>query len=106
MCLENYYTFLDLKIDVHSIVFNVKSIFFSLYDEYVKFYGPLLNINIQQDVLQAKPPPSSLIVKRYQLLFQKKKRGSGSSTQSLTSELQSYLTTTFEFIDSSDFEIL
>ena len=28
MCLENYYNFLDLEVDVHSIVSNIKSIFF------------------------------------------------------------------------------
>ena len=28
MCLKNYYNFLDLKVDVHSIVSNIKSIFF------------------------------------------------------------------------------
>ena len=50
MCLENYYNFLDLEVDVSNIVSNVKSTFYSLYDEYVKFYGPNLNINVQQDV--------------------------------------------------------
>ena len=86
---------------------NVKSIFFLLYDEYVKFYDPNLNVNIQYNVLQAKPP-STRIGKRYQMLFQKikKARDSSSSTQSLNSEFQSYLTTTFEFVDSPDLEIL
>ena len=47
MCLENNYSFLDLEVDVDSIVSNIKSMFYSLYDEYVKFYGLNLNINIQ-----------------------------------------------------------
>ena len=47
MCLENYYSFLDLEVNVNDLVFNVKSTFYSLYDEYVKFYGLNLNINIQ-----------------------------------------------------------
>ena len=39
MCLENYYNFLDLEVDINSIVSNVKSTFYLLYDEYIKFYG-------------------------------------------------------------------
>ena len=55
ICLENYYNYLDLNVDVHSIVSNVK-LFFSLYDEYVKFYDPNLNVNIQQDVPLSQAP--------------------------------------------------
>ena len=47
MCLKNYYSFLDLEVDLNNIVFNIKSTFYSLYDEYVKFYGLNLNINVQ-----------------------------------------------------------
>ena len=72
-CLENYYSFLDLVVDVDALVSNVKSTFYLLYDEYVKFYDLNLNINVQQDILQAKPPPSTRIGKGNQLLFQKKK---------------------------------
>ena len=81
--------------------------FYSLYDEYLKFYGLNLNINSQPEVSQGKPPSSTRFGKGYQILFHKSKttKGSGSS-QSSTSELQSYLTTTFEFVDSSDFDIL
>ena len=47
------------------------------------------------------------LVRNVNCYFKKKKtRGSSSSTQSLTSKLQSYLTTTFEFVDSPDFDIL
>ena len=53
--LENYYNYLDLEVDVYIIVLNVKSIFFfSFYNEYVKFYGPNLNVNIEQDVPTSK----------------------------------------------------
>ena len=45
--LENYYSFLKLEIDVSSLVSYVKSMFYSLYDEYFKFYGVNLNINVQ-----------------------------------------------------------
>ena len=71
MCLKNYYSFLDLEVDVNSIVSNVKFTFYLLYDEYIKFYDPNLNISVQQDVLQTKPSPSTRIDKEYQLLFQK-----------------------------------
>ena len=47
MCLENYYSFLDLEVDVNSIVSNIKSMFYLLYDEYIKFYGLNFNINVQ-----------------------------------------------------------
>ena len=69
ICLKNYYNYLELEVDILSIVSNVKSIFFLLYDEYVKFYDPNLNVNIQQDV-----PPSTRIDKGYQLLFQTTKK--------------------------------
>ena len=81
--------------------------FYSLYDEYLKFYGLNLNINTQPEVSQGKPPLSIWFGKGYQILFHKSKKAKGSgSSQSSTSELQSYLTTTFEFVDSPDFDIL
>ena len=64
-CLENYYRFLDLVVDVDALVFNVKSTFYSLYDEYLKFYDPNLTINIQQNASQVKPPLSTRFSKRY-----------------------------------------
>ena len=73
ICLENYYNYLDLEVDVHNIVLNIKSTFFSLYDEYFKFYCPNLNVNIQQNVLTSKPP-STQMGKGYQFLFQKNKK--------------------------------
>ena len=44
-CLENYYSFLELVVDVSFLVSHVKSMFYSLYDEYFKIYGSSLNIN-------------------------------------------------------------
>ena len=40
-CLKNYYNFLDLKekVDIHALVSYIKFMFYSLYDEYLKFYG-------------------------------------------------------------------
>ena len=46
MCLKNYYSFLDLEVDVNSIVSNVKFTFYLLYDEYIKFYGLNVNNNV------------------------------------------------------------
>ena len=81
--------------------------FYSLYDEYLKFYDPNLNINTQHEVSQGKPPSSTRFDKGYQILFHKSKKTKDSrSSQSSTSELQSYLTTIFEFVDSPDFDIL
>ena len=108
-CLENYYNFLDLKekVDIHVLVSHIKSMFYSLYDEYLKFYGPNLNINTQPEVSQGKPHSSTRFGKGYQILFHKSKKAKGSgSSQSSISKLQSYLTTTFEFVDSPDFDIL
>ena len=60
-CLENYYNFLDLKekVDIHALVSHIKSMFYSLYDEYLKFYGLNLNINSQPEISQSKPPSST-----------------------------------------------
>ena len=81
--------------------------FYSLYNEYLKFYGPNLNINTQPEVSQGKLPLLTRFGKEYQILFHKSKKAKGSgSSQSSIFELQSYLTTTFEFVDSLDFDIL
>ena len=106
---RNYYNFLYLKekIDIHSLVSHIKFMFYSLYDEYLKFYSLNLNINTQPEVSQGKPPLSIRFGKGYQILFHKSKKAKGSgSSQNSTSELQSYLTTTFEFVNSPDFDIL
>ena len=43
-CLKNYYNFLDLKekVDIHALVSHIKSMFYSLYDEYLKFMVRIL----------------------------------------------------------------
>ena len=77
-CLENYYSFLELEVDVPSLVSYIKSTFYLLYDEYFKFYSPSLNINVQQDVPQAKPP-STQFSNGYQILFRKSKKVKGNT---------------------------
>ena len=56
-CLKTYYKCLTLTFDVPALVRDVNKLFYSLYDEYAKFYGLFLNININinidQDVLSA-----------------------------------------------------
>ena len=41
--LENYYSFLKLVVDISFLVSHIKSTFYSLYDEYLKIYGPSLS---------------------------------------------------------------
>ena len=94
---------MELEENVDALVSHVKSTFYSLYDEYLKIYGSNLNINAQPDVSQAKHPLLTQFGKGYQILFYKsKKTKSIGSSQSSTFELQSYLITTFEFVDSPD----
>ena len=46
-CLETYYKSLALLVDVSTLVRDVRQLFYSLYDEYVKFYGSSLNISFE-----------------------------------------------------------
>ena len=56
-CLEAYYKSLSLLIDVPTLVKNARQLFHSLYDEYVKFYCPSLNVNFEQsDVSLVQTP--------------------------------------------------
>ena len=48
-CLDTYYKCLVISFDVLALVMEVKKLFYSLYDEYAKFYDPSFNINIEQD---------------------------------------------------------
>ena len=48
-CLKIYYKYLALTFDVLALVRDVKKLFYLLYDEYAKFYGLFLNININID---------------------------------------------------------
>ena len=57
-CLDTYYKCLDISFDVLALVRDVIKLFYSLYDEYAKFYGQSLNINIEQDAFLAQSPTS------------------------------------------------
>ena len=57
-CLKTYYKCLALTFDILALVKDVRKLFYSLYDEYAKFYGAFLNINIEQDALLVQTPTS------------------------------------------------
>ena len=46
-CLDIYYKCLTLSFDVPALLRDVRQLFYLLYDEYIKFYCPSLNINIE-----------------------------------------------------------
>ena len=48
-CLDTYYKCLVISFDVLALVKDVRQLFYSLYDEYAKFYGSSLNTNIEQN---------------------------------------------------------
>ena len=80
-CLDTYYKCLAIPFDVLGLIIDVKKLFYSLNEEYAKFYGHSLNINIEQDALSVQAPTSQ-VGKDYQILFQKTKRSRDSSSSS------------------------
>ena len=73
-----------MTIDVLALIKNVRQLFYSLYDKYAKFYGPSLNINLEQRNAHSVQAPTNPIGMRYQLLFQKTKHSRSSSLLSST----------------------
>ena len=45
-----------LLVDIPALVRDVRKLFYSLYDEYAKFYDPSLNINFEQKIPFAQAP--------------------------------------------------
>ncbi|KAK3189036.1 hypothetical protein Dsin_028597 [Dipteronia sinensis] len=91
----------------------VKTLLYELYDEYIKVYGPSLNIDVPQtqNVSRSSSSSSSFVNLGYNLLSKKTKklRGSSSSSSTTYSELESYLSTSFGFIEDTEdkkFDIL
>ena len=70
-CLDTYYKCLTIPFDVLDLIMDVKKLFYSLYEEYAKFYGHSLNINIEQDA-HSMQAPTNQVDKGYHLLFQGK----------------------------------
>ena len=60
-----------MSVDVPTLIRNVEKLFYSLYDEYAKFYGPSLDINFEQNDAPSIQALTNRIDNSYQLLFQK-----------------------------------
>ncbi|KAK3184763.1 hypothetical protein Dsin_032049 [Dipteronia sinensis] len=103
---------LKIHYDVDMCCARVKKLFHDLYDEYLRVYGPSLNIDVPQTQNVSRSSSSSgFISLGYNVLSKKTKklRGSSSSSSTTHSELESYLSTSFEFIEDTDvkkFDIL
>ena len=109
--LQVYYDCLGQNnFDVNRIHDDVKGVFYHLYEEYAKIYG--INLDLHETPIERS---SSLKISRgYAILANKRKKlpsssssSSSSSSMSSSPELDSYLTTSFEFVeDFSSFDIL
>ncbi|KAK3218633.1 hypothetical protein Dsin_012603 [Dipteronia sinensis] len=104
---------LKIDYDVDMCCARVKTLLYELYDEYLRVYGPLLNIDVPQtqNVSRSSSSSSRFFNLGYNLLSKKTKklRGSSSSSSTTYSELESYLSTSFEFIEDNEdkkFDIL
>ncbi|KAK3225673.1 hypothetical protein Dsin_005535 [Dipteronia sinensis] len=104
---------LKIDYDVDMCCARVKTLLYELYDEYLKVYGPSLNIDVPQtqNVSRSSSSSSGFVNLGYNLLSKKTKklRGSSSSSSTTYSELESYLSTSFRFIEDTEdkkFDIL
>ncbi|KAL5803220.1 hypothetical protein ACOSQ4_031525 [Xanthoceras sorbifolium] len=110
--LTLYYQSLGLhNVDISALYNNIRQLFYSLYDEYRSGYGPSLNINVQQPTASGSSHSRSHFPSLRKLgssVLSKKSRAQGSSSSSSTyvSEVDLYVNTAFEFLDSEDFNIL
>ncbi|KAL5823951.1 hypothetical protein ACOSQ4_021851 [Xanthoceras sorbifolium] len=101
-----------MDIDVSGLYNNVRNLFYSMYDEYRSVYGLSLNINVQQSEPSGSGSTShsrfpSTLRKLGASVFTKKARTSGSSSSSTyVSEVDVYINTSFEFLDTPDFNVL
>ncbi|KAK3225978.1 hypothetical protein Dsin_005840 [Dipteronia sinensis] len=109
--LTHYYKSLDLEVDVLSYCNSIKALLYELYDEYLKIYGPSLNIPVSQHQPTSDSTGTSSTFKLKGLgdrLFSqraKKLRTSSSSSSGSISELDRYLETSHEFLEDSEFSI-
>ncbi|KAK2634979.1 hypothetical protein Ddye_029771 [Dipteronia dyeriana] len=101
-----------IEYDVDKCCDRVNVLLYELYNEYLRVYSPSLNIDVPQtqNVYQSSSS-SGFISLGYNLISQKTKklRGSSSSSSNTYSELESYLGTSFEFIEDTQdkkFDIL
>ncbi|KAK3213087.1 hypothetical protein Dsin_017793 [Dipteronia sinensis] len=109
--LTHYYKSLDLEVDVLSYCNSIKALLYELYDEYLKIYGPSLNMPVSQHQPTSDSTGTSSTFKLKglgdRLFFQraKKLRTSSSSSSGSISELDRYLETSHEFLEDSEFSI-
>ena len=111
--LSAYYSQgLQIDYDVDACCDRIKKVLYDLYDEYLRVYGPSLNIDVPQNQNVSHSPSSfGFMSLGYNLLSKKTKKLQGSSSSSSTtySELESYLGTSFEFVEDTEekkFDIL
>ncbi|KAK3221537.1 hypothetical protein Dsin_008562 [Dipteronia sinensis] len=104
---------LKIDYDIDMCCARVKTLLYELYDEYLRVYGPSLNIDVPQtqNASRSSSSSSGFFNLGYNLLSKKTKklRGSSSSSSTTYSELESYLSTSFEFIEDTEdkkFDIL
>ncbi|KAK2656105.1 hypothetical protein Ddye_009157 [Dipteronia dyeriana] len=101
-----------MEYDIDKCCDRVKVLLYELYDEYLRVFSPSLNIDVPQTQSVSHSSSSSRFMNLgYNLLPKKTKklRGSSSSSSNMYFELESYLSTSFEFIkDTQDkkFDIL
>ncbi|KAK3229790.1 hypothetical protein Dsin_001671 [Dipteronia sinensis] len=109
--LTHYYNSLGKEVDTLNYCNSVKTLLYELYDEYLKIYGPSLNISVSQPQPTSDGTTSSLRFKLKGLgerLFSdraKKLPTSYSFSSSSISELDRYLQTNHEFLEDSEFSI-
>ncbi|KAK3229565.1 hypothetical protein Dsin_001446 [Dipteronia sinensis] len=103
--------FEGIEVDILNYCNSVKTLLYELYDEYLKIYGPSLNISVSQPQPTSDGTTSSSRFKLKGLgdrLFSdraKKLRTSSSSSSGSISELDRYLQTNHEFLEDSEFSI-
>ncbi|KAK3212722.1 hypothetical protein Dsin_017428 [Dipteronia sinensis] len=109
--LTHYYKSLDLEVDVLSYCNSIKALLYELYDEYLKIYGPSLNMPVSQHQPTSDSTGTSSTFKlkglgdRLSSQRAKKLRTSSSSSSGSIYELDRYLETSHEFLEDSEFSI-
>ncbi|KAK2647769.1 hypothetical protein Ddye_015258 [Dipteronia dyeriana] len=106
-------TLTRIQLEINTYCAAIKILFYQLYDEYRKIYGPSLNISVPQNENISQTRSFGVLGAGSALLSQKIKRLRGSSSSSSSSilydEIETYHSTNFEFIGDDDvdkFDIL
>ncbi|KAK2655960.1 hypothetical protein Ddye_009012, partial [Dipteronia dyeriana] len=101
------------QLEINTYCVAIKILFYQLYDEYRRIYGPSLNISVPQNENVSQTRSFGVLGAWSALLSQKIKRLRGSSSSSSSSisydEIETYRSTNFELIGDDDvdkFDIL